>query len=368
MLRLLLILLLFLSQLTGCAWAPGLYYGQDDFERDESVEAEPEPLPVTLVPITPSLIEKQYQKSQSSLPLNKAAVDANSDVAEYEYKVGPQDVLNIIVWDHPELTIPTGGQRPAEEDGHRVSSKGTIFYPYVGVVDVAGKTTEQIRKILTGRLSKYIRKPQLDVRVVGFNSQKVQVAGAVDRPDSYPLTDIALMLSDVVNTAGGNNERADIQSVILTRNGINTYYNLIHRYYRGDSSEDIMLKNDDIVYVPANTVHKVFVMGEVEKQAALPLIDGQLTLADALASSGVDQLTADNERIFVLRKGEDFSKPYAYHLDASEPGALILATAFQLQPLDVVFVSTADIAKWGRVMLLLMPSVNALWFVDAIVR
>ena len=107
-------------------------------------------------------------------------------------------------------------------------------------------------------------------------------------------------------------------------------------------------------------------MGEVEKQASLPLIDGQLTLADALASSGVDQLTADNERIFVLRKGDDLSKPYAYHLDASDPGALILATAFQLQPLDVVFVSTADIARWGRVMLLLLPSVNALWLVDTV--
>ncbi len=367
MLRLLLIFLLFLSQLTGCAWAPGLTINTGDFESDESVE-EPEPLPVTLIPITPSLIEQQYQKSLTPLLINKATLDVKTDVTEYEYKVGSQDVLNIIVWDHPELTIPTGGQRPAEEDGHRVSSKGTIFYPYVGLVNVAGKTTEQVRKILTKRLSKYIRKPQLDVRVVGFNSQKVQVAGAVEKPGTFPITDVALMLSDVVNIAGGNNERADIQSVILTRNGINTHYNLIHRYYRGDSSEDIMLKNDDIVYVPANTVHKVFVMGEVEKQATLPLIDGQLTLADALASSGVDQLTADNERIFVLRKGEDFSKPYAYHLDASEPGALILATAFQLQALDVVFVSTADIAKWGRVMLLLMPSVNALWFVDAVVR
>ncbi len=114
------------------------------------------------------------------------------------YIIGIGDVMMVTVWDHPELTIPTGGQRPAEEDGHRVSSKGTIFYPYVGIVDVAGKTTEQIREILTDRLSKYIRKPQLDVRVVGFNSQKVQVAGAVERPDSYPITDVALMLSDAL--------------------------------------------------------------------------------------------------------------------------------------------------------------------------
>lgn len=354
--------MLLLSQLTGCAWAPGLTFESGDFESDESAESDPEPLPVTLIPITPSLIERQSQKLQTSLPVQ----NTTNVITEYEYQVGPQDVLNIIVWDHPELTIPTGGQRPAEEDGHRVSSKGTIFYPYVGIVDVAGKTTEQIREILTDRLSKYIRKPQLDVRVVGFNSQKVQVAGAVEKPDSYPITDVALMLSDAVNIAGGNNERADIQSVILTRNGVNTRYNLIDRYYRGDSSEDIQLRNEDIVYVPANNIHKVFVMGEVEKKASLPLIDGQLTLADALASSGVDQLTADNERIFVLRKGDDLSKPYAYHLDASDPGALILATAFQLQPLDVVFVSTADIARWGRVMLLLLPSVNALWLVDTV--
>ena len=293
-------------------------------------------------------------------------MDIKNDVAEYEYKLGPQDVLNIIVWDHPGLTIPTGGQRPAEEDGHRVSNKGTIFYPYVGVVEVAGKTTGQVRNVLTKRLSKYIRKPQLDVRVVGFNSQKVQVAGAVEKPDSYSITDVALMLSDVVNIAGGNNERADIQTVILTRNGVNTHHNLIERYYRGNAAEDILLQNNDIVYVPANTIHKVFVMGEVETQTTLPLIDGQLTLADALASSGVRQLTADNENIFVLRKGEDLSKPYAYHLDASEPGALILATAFQLQPLDVVFVSTASLARWGRAMFLLLPSVNALWAVERV--
>ena len=258
MLRLLLIFLLILPQLTGCALSPGLTFDSGDFESEDSAKTEPEALPVTLIPITPSLIEKQSQASKISLPVNNTV----TEVSEYEYRVGPQDVLNIIVWDHPELTIPTGGQRPAEEDGHRVSSKGTIFYPYVGVVDVAGKTTEKIRDILTSRLSKYIKKPQLDVRVVGFNSQKVQVAGAVEKPDSYPITDVALMLSDVVNTSGGNNERADIQSVILTRSGVNTRYNLIDRYYRGDASEDIQLQNEDIVYVPANNLPIRSVLGK----------------------------------------------------------------------------------------------------------
>ena len=353
-------LLVLLVPLAGCSWSPGLMLSADDFELDDSVEKES--MPVRLIPITPSLIEKQSQ----SLLTKSSVKNATFKTDNYEYKVGPQDVLSIIVWEHPELTIPTGGQRSAEQDGHRVSSKGTIFYPYVGVVSVADKTTEEIRSVLTRKLSKYIRKPQLDVRVVEFNSQKVQVAGAVEKPASYPISDVPLALSDVVNAAGGNNENADIQSVVLTRNGINKNYNLLDRYYRGNASEDVLLQNGDIIYVPANTVHKVFVMGEVAKPAALSLIDGQLTLANVLAEAGVNQNAADPERIFVLRRGEELSKPHAYLLDASEPGALILATAFQLQALDVVFVSTADITRWNRTLTQLLPTVQTLWTLDRI--
>jgi len=353
-------LLVLLAPLAGCSWAPGLMLSESDFELDNSVEQES--MPVTLIPITPSLIEKQSQSLLIKHPVENAALKT----ADYEYKVGPQDVLSIIVWEHPELTIPTGGQRSAEQDGHRVSSNGTIFYPYVGVISVVGKTTEEIRNALTRKLSKYIRKPQLDVRVVEFNSQKAQVAGAVEKPASYPISDVPLALSDVVNAAGGNNENADIQSVVLTRNGVNKRYNLLERYYRGNASEDVLLQNGDIIYVPANTVHKVFVMGEVEKSAALPLVDGQLTLADALTVAGVNQNSADPERIFVLRRGEKLSKPHAYLLDASEPGALILATAFQLQALDVVFVSTADISRWNRTLTQLLPTVQTLWTLDRV--
>lgn len=343
--------------LAGCSLAPGIHLQEGQFESSDKVDQEE--VPVTLIAITPALVRQQYQAGFET-PVQKVQ-DA---MESYQYLVGPQDVLSITVWDHPELTIPDGGQRPVEQSGNRVRSDGSIFYPYVGLLKVAGKSTEQIRVKLTKKLSRYIKKPQLDVRVVTFNSQKVHVAGAVAKPGVVPLTDVPLTLADVINLSGGVNEKADLQEVILTRNGSNQSFNLQNLYYKADLSQNVLLKNKDIIYVPVNTARKVYVMGEVSKQTSLSMQDGKLNLAEVMATAGIDQNAADPERIYVLRQRE--GKPLAYHLDASEPGALILATSFQLKPLDVVFVSTSNLTLWNRVLSQLLPTAQTLWTIDRI--
>lgn len=343
--------------LAGCALSPGIHLDNGQFESSGG-ESQAE-IPVTLVAITPSLVKQQYQDS-----LERPVQQNLDDEGAYHYLVGPQDVLSITVWDHPELTIPDGGRRPLEQSGNRVRSDGAIFYPYVGLIQVAGKTTEQIRVELTKKLSYYIKQPQLDVRVVTFNSQKVHVAGAVAKPGVVPLTDVPLTLADLINISGGVSEKADLQEVILTRDGRNQYFNLQKLYYNADLSQNILLKNKDIVYVPVNFTRKVYVMGEVSNQTSLPMQDGKLNLAEVMATAGINQQAADPERIFVLRQSKD--KPLAFHLDASEPGALILATSFALKPLDVVFVSTSNLTLWNRVLTQLLPTAQALWTIDRI--
>lgn len=345
--------------LTACSLAPGIYIEEGQFESAPE-GADAPTLPVTLIPITPEEVRRQHMLR----PSGPATAGAQGKIDEYHYLVGPQDVLSITVWEHPELTIPAGGQRPVEQEGNRVRADGTIFYPYVGVLKVAGKNTEQIRAELTEKLSRYIKNPQLDVRVVGFNSQKVHVAGAVSQPGVVPLTDVPMTLGDVINHSGGVSEKADIQEVSLIRDGVHSTFNLQELYHRGDLSQNILLRDRDIVYVPVNTMRKVYVMGEVNNTAALPMQDGQMNLAEVMASAGIDQQAADPERIFVLRQGAE--KPLAYHLDASDPGALILATTFPLQPLDVVFVSTSNLTRWNRVLTQLLPTVQTLWTIDRI--
>jgi len=276
-------------------------------------------------------------------------------------------VLSIIVWDHPELTIPAGEVRAPESAGRLVNQRGEIFFPYVGVVKVAGKTVDQVRELLAARIARYIAKPQLDVRVAAFRSKKVFVVGEVQNPGAKSIDDVPMTLMEAISRAGYALPEADLTNVTLTRGDKLYRLDLLALYQRADLARRLRLVDGDVINIPDRRDKKVFVLGEVTKPTTLTIDKGRLTLAEALGEAGgVNPVTSDPRRIYVIRGTQQ--APEIYQLDAKSPSALLLAEQFELQPRDVVYVSAAGITRWDRVVRQLLPMLQGVNQAAAVAR
>jgi len=338
--------------LTGCALSPGM-----TMHDTPSVDADvyQNESGVKIIPITAELIFKQASDHKKRAFDSLMAGKKNNAQKYYKYKIGPTDILSITVWDRPELTIPAGGFRSAEAAGHLVAEDGTIFFPYAGVVKVAGKTVREVRKILTHKISKAVVRPQLDVRVVAFRSQKAFVVGEVTTPGPQPITDVPLTVVEAVNQAAGVSRDADMINVTLNRDGKAIKIDLLSMYEQGDITQNLILRDGDILNVPSRTQQKIFVMGEVVRPSSILMEKGRMTLSEAISDAGgVDRITSNPDRIFVIR-GEHKAFEI-YHLNSRSPEALILGDQFILKPRDIVYVDTASITRWNRVIEQLVPT------------
>ncbi|WP_261817984.1 polysaccharide export protein [Vibrio gallicus] len=398
--------LLFLS---GCT-VPGSHLPTGDKQvisttkdEDQMTEQERANTPVDVVnvyPLTSSFVNRYSKFADGNVvrSLSNPALDAQ--VANYEYVIGQGDILNITIWDHPELTIPAGAYRSAEEAGHWVHADGTIFYPYIGFVKVAGKTVTQVRREISKRLTRYIESPQVDVNIAGFRSQKAYVTGEIRQPGYQPLTNVPLTFLDAINQAGGLTSDADWRNVTLTRDGKSETLSLYALMQNGDLTQNRLLAKGDIIHVPRNDAQKVFVLGDVNKPSMLKIDRSGMTLTEALSEvGGIDELAADATGVFVVRSG-DRDKQHAdylaqvrdealteeqkreqqqqkqqlaekgqaprperitanvYQLDISDATALVTGTEFELEPYDVVYVTAAPIERYNRVLRQILPSIS----------
>lgn len=280
-----------------------------------------------------------------------------------EYRIGPLDMVQVVVWEHPELTSPMGQYQPA---GQRVTTDGTLFYPYAGEIKAAGLTAQELRAEITKRLSdKILNDPQVDVRVTGYNSLKAFVSGAVNKPGYVAFNELPMTIPAAIASVGGFAEEADPAKVQLRRGDKVYDINFLEAFKSNLPLDRILLKPDDQLFIPTlvetQKENRVFVMGEVAKTGAVNVNQGKLSLVEALAvSGGLNANTASSRSIYVIRNTSE-KQIDVFHLDAKNAMALAMADRFNLNSRDIVYVDASGIATWNRIIGQILPTVNGVY-------
>lgn len=340
--------------LQGCMFSPGQNMDTSQLVRDGS----PESSRVELIPITPKLIAQNVATQvKSSVPAELLSYKPGA------YRIGANDVLYITVWDHPELTAPSGAQQQIDANGRLVRPDGTLFYPYVGNIQAAGKTIEELRKQISDKLAQFVESPQVDLNVLRFASQKVVVTGAVLKAGQQPVTTSPLSVLEAIGTAGADPLNADLSGLVLTRNGRDYVLDLDALNSQNSQLQDVYLQGGDQLFLPYNDRKKVYLMGEVNAPRAVTFKTSRLNLADAVGTvGGLNQTTSNGNALYVIRGAENLETEPAkvFQLDAESPTAFALATRFDLQPQDIVYVGPAGVTRWNRLISQLLPSASIL--------
>jgi len=131
--------------------------------------------------------------------------DGNSNASEY--RLGPDDVIDVFVWKEPELTT-TAVIRP----------DGRISLPLTNDIEASGKTVVQLQRDVTEKLREFIAQPVVSVIVKQVNSLKISVLGEVRKPDVYRIKNRVTVL-DAIAMAGGFSDLAKQNKVVVIRNG-----------------------------------------------------------------------------------------------------------------------------------------------------
>jgi len=258
---------------------------------------------------------------------------AVAQAQEEAYKIAPEDVLQINVYEEPDLDTQT-----------RVSSKGEITFPFIGKVHIAGLTVRQAEEKIEALLKKdYLVNPQVSVFIKEYHSRMVTVLGEVKSPGSYSFTsERPITLMEAIAMAGDFTEKADLEEikVIRMKDGekITIPIDVTEITEKGNKEKDIVLQKDDIIVVPESYERKISVMGEVNAPGTYEYSkENPITVMEAIAMAEWFTDNADLLDVKIIRKlddGKDIIPVYVNDIlkrgDKSKD--------IPLKPFDIVFV------------------------------
>ena len=169
--------------------------------------------------------------------------------AEYqaEYYIAPGDTIEVFVWQNPDLTRET-----------TIRPDGILSYPLIGSFKAAGLTIDELQNKIQEKFSQYVKSPQVTISVKDYVGNKIIILGEIGAPGVYTYNG-TMNLLEAIALAGDFNDNSKRESVIVVSDNLTEHpkvrrVNLFRAIRKGTSQEDIILKPNDLVYVPRHFI------------------------------------------------------------------------------------------------------------------
>ena len=209
-----------------------------------------------------------------------AAPAAAAVAASPEYRLGSGDVVRIVVYQNPDLTLEA-----------RVSEAGLVSFPLLGNVHIGGLGVSAAEKLIADGLKSgnFVKQPQVTLTLLQIKGSQASVLGQVNRPGRYPIETADMRMTDLLANAGGvAGSGADLLVLSGTRNGKPFRLEIDLPSVFGPNAEqgrvnDVLIQNGDVLWVDRAPL--VYIYGEVQRPGPMRLERG-MTLMQVLAAGG----------------------------------------------------------------------------------
>lgn len=311
------------------------------FVAENGITFSVQPLDIATLPAkqAPVLDNELYNLIKTSRPMS--------------YRIEAGDVMSIVLTDYPNISASTSSIT--------VDQQGFIQFPLIGRLKASGMSVPQFTAVLQGRLQRYLKYSDPQVKVINYLGSKFFIDGEVAKSGEFPITDAPVTLYGALSMAGGATTTGDSNNIVLNRRGKNYSLGLQSLRQTGLSANQVYIQDGDSIHVNSQSRNKVYVLGEFGRIAPVAIPEQGLSLSHVLGeSSGLNPSTANAAKVYIVRDNQHYNYTNIYYVDMQTITGLALANRFEMQANDILYVDPTGLTRWNRVLSALLPSTSAI--------
>ncbi len=214
-----------------------------------------------------------------------------------DYVIGEGDGLDVSVWGVKELSFSV-----------KVRPDGKITVPGLGDVTASGFTPTALQASLGGKLKELVKNPIVTVTVREITNSKVYIFGGGVKSGISDLSRRTTLLQLLCSI--GEVRAADLKRAYVLRNGKKVKEDFHRLFVDGDVAEDVVLENNDSLFIPLALDKNIYVLGSVNSPKAIEYREGMAVMEAILEAGGFTKFASQNDTIIRRKeKGGETSIP-----------------------------------------------------------